>query len=126
MTEDEIEKEVIARLEFKTSEIITIMKNMIKLSSSMAFGSIIPGQSQYHQERVAMYSEVIKMIEKEMMMGVPSDTMHEDNIRMLKDKSVDKIMEKLDRHFRGKMDPETRHSIVQTVVSAVESAQRLT
>ena len=112
MTEQEIESEVQARVEFKMNEFLTCVKNRVGFKYQQAFD-----MSQKSQYAWQAFEELSEMLKKEIKMHTPCDEMSKRRKWEAKEKSVDKIVNTLDlrgRDYDGK---------IRTIVSAVEIAQ---
>lgn len=112
MTEQEIEKEVQARVEFKMNEFLTAVKNRVGFKYQQAFD--MTQKSQYEWQA---FKELSEMLNKEIRIPTPYDDMAKRKKWEAKEKAVEKIVKTLD--LRGR----DYDSKIRTIVSAVEIAQ---
>lgn len=125
----DIEYEVREQLNFKFDALEAGIKNRIGFHTNVAFSSLLEhsdaATSQQHQHYREAFTEFLSMIQKERHMPIPEWGLGAAKIAEAKNKAVDDIMNTLDRRFRGthQFDGPGRHTILQAVVRAVESAQ---
>lgn len=112
MKEQDIEKEIQARVEFKMNELLTGVKNRVGHKYGQAFD--MTKESQYALEA---FRELEQMVKKEIEMSTPSNHMDRDKKWAAKEIAVKNIME----HF--KCVGSEYHSKVGKVVSEIEDAQ---
>ncbi len=115
MTEQEIEKEIQARVEFKMNEFMTGIKNMIKYEEQKYHHSTAHPKYAYRAEAM---TEVNEMLSKEISMSVPYDDMNERRKRWAKDNAVEAIERLVDLRGRPGRDYKIR-----MIASAIEKAQ---
>lgn len=124
-TEQDIEREVQARVAFKMEELLTGLRNRAKLEYQLAVDMVdVPAQSAKHMHYNEAYKNFIAMVLKECNMPTPSSEMYEARLHMGKDMAVNKIMRRINDATRGRLGPNDTHGITKTVVSAIEEAQR--
>ena len=114
MSEQEIEAEVQARVEFKMNEFLTCVKNKVGFKYKQAFD-----MSQKSQYAWQAFEELSEMLKKEIRMPTPYDEMSKRRMWEAKNKAVENIMKSLD--FRGRHEYDQK---VKSIVSEVENAQR--
>jgi hypothetical protein len=113
LSEEYIEKEVQARVEFKMNELLTGLKNRYDINWNIAFNT---GNSKYHHYQEA-FAEMQSMFKKELEMSTPYDHMAEQKRRIKRDEAIIKIMK---RFFIGDRD---YHHKEKLIVSIIEDAQ---
>ena len=111
---EEIEKEVQARVEFKIRQILTAVENTARAHQATAF---LGGHPKYSYYAEAL-RQAIGIIKKEMKMATPVDQMHLQNMREKREKAIDEIVTLFD--IRGKRD---MHMIEKRLVDIIKSAQ---
>jgi hypothetical protein len=114
MSEEEIEREVYARVEFKMNELLTGVKNRLKVKYAQAWD--MTHDSQYKWQA---FEELVALVKKEVNMGTPHDRMDIQARWEAKQVAVEKIMEKFDYRGRGR----EYDSVLKHVVDEVERAQ---
>jgi len=113
MSEQEIEKEVQARVEFKMNELLTGVKNRVGFKYKQAFD--MTQKSQYIWQA---WEELEGMVKKEVAMATPYSDMDKRKKWEAKEKAVDNITKSLD--LRGRQDYQHK---VKVIVSEIENAQ---
>ena len=108
------EKEIQARIDFKLSELLTGLENRAKAEWNNAFNM----NSQKHTNYWEAFSELKKMLRKEIEMAPPHDEMAEVRRKEVRDEAVsaiaDRLIKKGEPNYHGKL---------KAVVDAVEKAQ---
>jgi len=112
MSEQDIEKEIQARVEFKMNELLTGIKNRVGFKYKQAFD--MTRESQHAWEA---FKELEEMFKKEIEMGTPSNNMDIDKKWKAKEVAVKNIM----KHFD--CQGSEYHDKVRKVVSEIENAQ---
>lgn len=108
------EKEIQARIDFKLSELLTGLENRAKAEWHNAFQT----GSQKHSHYWEAFTELKKMLRKEIEMATPSNEMAETHRREKRDEAVDAIADRLIK--RGEPN---YHGKLKAVVDAIEKAQ---
>ena len=114
MNQEEIEKEIQARVEFKMNELLIAVQNTAKTNWELAFNS----RSAKHTHYWEAFNQFAAMLKKEAAMATPCNEMHVANKRFKRDRAIDKIMERLVQ--RGTRD---YHQKEKFLVSIIEDAQ---
>lgn len=107
---NENEREIEARVEFKINELFTGIKNTIKNNYIAALHS---GSSKYYYYWEA-FTIFENMIEKEIKMGVPYNEMAKQKLKEKRDKAVDDIMGRLCK--KGSPDYHQKQKFVVNIV----------
>lgn len=125
MTEEEIEREVQSRVNFKFDEIITSLTNKKEWTKYTEFTSIMnAGNDRVCKVNPSVViKDILDLITKERNLPVPRSDMFESQLNELKNSSIDRIMDSLDnslklRGMRGGND--IRHRLIKLSVSLVE------
>lgn len=126
-----IEEEVKARVDFKMNELITSLKNRIKIENRCYFqDNQAFATSVKHLHYQEAFKQLLGMVEKERDMGTPSDNMYkektieEENVRReIRDKAVDKINYAIKVRTKGAYSSADRHYLTKTIVSVIEDIQ---
>ena len=113
MSEQEIEKEVQARVEFKMNELLIGIKNRVVFKYKQAFD--MTQKSQYIWQA---WEELKEMVTKEVAMVTPYDDMDNHKKWAAKEVAVDNITKYLDKH-----DQHEYQRKVRVIVSEIEKAQ---
>lgn len=125
MSEQDIEREVQARVNFKMEEILTGLRNRAKLEYQLAVDMVDdPAKSQKHAHFNEAYKNFLQMVLKECQMAPPVTDMYMARLHMGKEIAVNKIMNRINEATRGRLGPGDTHGITKVVVSAIEDAQR--
>jgi len=111
----DLEKEIQERVSFKMNELLTAVENTAKTNWNIAFQS----NSQKHSHYFEAFGQMKQMLIKEMQMATPYDNMAEQKSRKLRDKAINKIMERFCK--RGEAD---YHQKERLLVSIIEDAQK--
>lgn len=123
-TEQDIEREVQARVNFKMEEILTGLRNRVALEYQLAVDMVdAPAQSQKHMHYNEAYKNFMQMVLKEYHLPTPSNDMYQVRLSRSKDRAVDKIMGRINESTRGKLGPNDTYSLTRAVVDAIELAQ---
>lgn len=118
-TEEDIEREVQERVEFKLNDIQSCIKNSLNRTK---YGFYISGNRRITEES---WTALKEMFRKETEMPVPYEEMYVERKRKQKNEFVDDVMEEFDRITRGmRIHPNQRHSFVKMLVSKIEKVQR--
>lgn len=88
MTQEEIEQEIQARIEFKYEEFKTSLKNRLQFKYGQMWD--MTHKSQYIWEA---FNEISGMIGKEVSLPTPSNEMVKERKWKAKEKAIDKIMD---------------------------------
>lgn len=119
MSEQDIQNEVNARVEFKMQELLTGVKNR----AGHAWQSAFANNSPKHQHYWEAFRQLEDMVRKETAMATPRDDMYFAR----RDKKKDEVMRRLDevynRYLRGKMRGDDYHHFMQAMVELIQSAQ---
>jgi len=113
MSEQEIEREIQERVQFKLNELLTGLKNRVAFKYGQAFDMTL--KSQYIWQA---FEEVNEMFKKEAILPVPYDDMGRRKKWEAKEKAVENIMKTLD--FKGQHEYENK---IKIIVSEIEKAQ---
>lgn len=117
MTKAEFEKEIQMRIDFKFSEIESILKNKIEFKFAKAWMDMSKESKLEHE----VFKEINEMFAKEARMGMPwQDFKVLEEKRRKKNKAVDNIMSFIEPKLLGRVD--TR-GIPQKLANEIESAQ---
>jgi hypothetical protein len=87
MSQEEIEKEINARVEFKLQELLTGVKNRVLIKHRQAFD-----MTRESQHAWKAFEELSLMLKKEIEMATPSNDMDRQRKWKAKEKAVDAIM----------------------------------
>ena len=112
-TEQEFEKEVQLRVEFKMNEFLTALKNRVNFKWQQAFD-----MTRESEQAWKSFKEISEMMQKEIKMSVPYDDMAKRKKWEAKEKAVDYITETL--KLRGSTDYSHK---IKSIVNAIETAQ---
>lgn len=116
MSQEEVEKEIQARVKFKMNELLTAVQNTAKTNWEFAFNSMSAKRTHYWEA----FNQVAAMLKKESEMATPCNEMHIANKRFKRDRAIDKIMERfVQRGTSG------YHEKEKFLVSVIEDAQDL-
>lgn len=115
MDQDQIEKEVQARVNFKMNELLTGIENVAKINWGLAFENM----SQKHSHYWEAFTQMKQMLIKEMEMSASYDDMAEQKKRVRRDEAIDAIMKRFCQ--RGEKD---YHHKEHLLVSIIEKAQK--
>ena len=96
MTEEEIENEVNARVDFKMNELLTAFKNIAGTNYGLAW-STMNTKYVYYKEA---YDQAIEIFKKEISIPTPSNRMYSDEMRKKKDIAVTRISNYILKHYR--------------------------
>lgn len=113
MSEQEIEKEVQARVEFKMNELLTGVKNKLKFKYGQAFD--MTKESEHNWKA---WQELQEMVIKETNMTTPYNDMDKRKKWEAKEKAVAEIVESLD--LKGSRNYQYK---VRIIVRNIENAQ---
>lgn len=116
MSQEEIEKEIQARVEFKMNELLTAVQNTAETNWGIAFESMSAKHTHYWEA----FNQMAAMLKKESAMAMPCNEMYNANKRFKRDRAINKIMERLVQ--RGTRD---YHQKEKFLVSVIEDAQDL-
>lgn len=116
MSQEEIEQEIQARVEFKFKELKDAVKNTAQNNWHAAMGGGHPKYTYYWEA----FEQLKSMIDKEVVMATPYNDMAAKRKREAKNKAVDNIMERLEMMMIGRIHYEP---ILHTVVKEIENAQ---
>lgn len=111
MTEEKIEKEVQARVDFKINEILKGVENQANLNWQIVFNNGNPKYSNYWEA----FSQLKSMIKNEIDLPTPYNEMYEIKYREIRDEYVDILSERFLRRGTPNYIPNLRF-----VVSTVE------
>ena len=112
MSENDIEREIQARVDFKMSELLTGVKNRVGHKYSKAFD--MTRESEYAWKA---FEELAEMVKKETIMGTPRNDMDMHARWKAKETAVENIMELF--KCRGR----DYHEKVRRLVTEIETAQ---
>ncbi len=115
MTEQDIEKEVQARVDYKMNELITACTNIANTNFGAAFNSGHPKYVYYMEA----FKEFKQMIVKEKHMPLPIDHLVETKKREKRDKAVEKLSDRL-----LKRSTRDYHHLQMVISETIEEAQR--
>ena len=116
MSQEEIEKEIQARVEFKMNELLTAVQNTAETNWGLAFSEMSAKHTHYWEA----FNQLAVMLKKESEMATPCNEMHIANKRLKRDRAIDKIMDRFaQRGTRG------YHQKEKFLVSVIEAAQDL-
>lgn len=124
--EDQIEKEVQARLDFKYQELITGITNRISSHTQVAFRSVLNSdiptgaKGQHYKEA---WQEFLDLLKKEFTMGTPFDDMANQNMKVRKNEATAEIMQRLKPHLEGRINPGGILDIQGFIARTIEKAQ---
>ncbi len=122
MSEEEIEKEVQARVSFKMKEFLTGLENRIKTSKHLELQLIFDDNfkdGQKYQHYKEAFSQMKVMFQKELEMTTPINNMAETERREKRDKAINSIVNRL--KLRGTRDG---HEIERFLVQVIEKVQQ--
>lgn len=98
-----IEDEIQERINFKMSELMTVLENRIGIEWNISFNNM----SQKHANYMEAFKMLKEMIKKEMIMAVPYDNMAERQMNKSKDIAVEKFVKLFNiegqRNYQGKV-----------------------
>lgn len=114
MTEQDIEREIQARVEFKMNELLTGIKNRVNFKYAQAFD-----MTQKSQDVWQAFKEVADMVKKEIEMATPSNQMVVQRQWEAKEKAVDSILDIFECN-KGTREYYTR---INRLVREIEKAQ---
>lgn len=137
-TNEEIEREVQERVNFKLNDIRDSINNHLRRSkwsqycgivelNKMELSGIIPAQIAFSNYRITEESWTVlnEIFKKETEMPVPYDDMYEKRCGKEKDIFVDDVMSYFDDMTRGvRIDEGRKRSFVKMLVSKIERIQR--
>ncbi len=126
--QEEIEKEINSRLEFKRNEILTSIRNHIQNHQHFAFATVLNNQmaeAAKHQHYREAYQILLDIVEKEFNMPCPNQEMYTEEKYQIKEGCVKSITEKFDDLTRGKLSTHSRFSFIRHVAAAVEKATKI-
>ena len=112
MSEQDIEREIQARVEFKMNELLTGVKNRVRFKYGQAFDL-----TQESENAWKAFEEVASMVKKEINMGTPSNRMDLERKWKAKEIAVTNMME----YF--KCQGRDYHNKIRRVVDIIETAQ---
>jgi len=118
MTEQEIEKEVQARVEFKMNELKDGVKNMVKYKYGKAFD-----MTQKSQHIWQAWEELEGIFKKETMMATPYNDMAKRKKWEAKENAINGVRKELENKFRGILRGNEFESLIRRLVTEVEKAQ---
>ena len=138
-TNEEIEREVQERVNFKLNDIRDSINNHLKRSKWSQYHGIIelnknkllaviPAHIAYSNYRITEESWTVlnEIFKKEIEMPVPYDEMYVEKNRKEKDIFVDDIMSDFDNMTRGmRISHGQRHRFVKMLVEKIETVQRV-
>ena len=111
----DLEKEIQERDNFKINELLTAVENTAKANWNIAFQN----NSQKHSHYFEAFGQMKQMLIKEMHMATPYDDMAEQKRRKLRDKAIDKIMERFCKRCETDY-----HQKERLLVSIIKDAQK--
>ena len=106
----DLEKEIQERVNFKINELLTAVENTAKANWNIAFQN----NSQKHSHYFEAFGQMKQMLIKEMQMATPYDDMAEQKRRKLRDKAIDKIMERFCK--RGETDYHQKERLLVSII----------
>lgn len=112
-TEQEFEKEIQLRVQFKMNEFLTSLKNRVNFKYQQAFD-----MTKESEQAWKSFKEISEMVKKEINMGVPCDDMAKRKKWEAKEKAVRYISKSL----KLQDDIDYRYKI-RSVVTAIEIGQ---
>jgi len=121
MSEEEIEKEVQARVKFKMNELLTGLDSRIRIAKNLEFQLVLNGDyngGQKHQHYKEAYRVLKVMIQEELEMATPVNNMAETERREKRDKAINNIVDRL--KIKGTRDS---HEIEKFLVQVIEKVQ---
>lgn len=103
MLKEEIEKEVQARVEFKLNEIKTSIQNQLGWAEKNYWGAGLHNVRQFKKAETVFEANRLlnEIFKKEMLMSVPYDKMREQKNRVVRDKYVEKFINRYAERYRG-------------------------
>jgi len=91
--EEEINKEVEARIRFKTDQIFTSLKNHSNAFKARAWNPRLSGkETAIAMENSMAFDTIKEIIEKEIKMAVPYQKMNEEELKERRNNAVEKIL----------------------------------
>jgi hypothetical protein len=137
-TNEEIEREVQERVNFKLNDIKDSINNHLKRSkwsqyhgivelNKMKLSAIIPQHLVYSNYRITEESWTVlnEIFKKEIEMPVPYDEMYEKRCGKEKDEFIDKVMNDFEYMTRGmRIDEGRKRGFIKMLVSKIERIQR--
>ena len=118
MSEQEIEKEIQARVEFKMNELLTGVKNRVSFKYKQAFD--MTQKSQYIWQA---WEELEEMVKKEVAMATPYNDMDKRKKWEAKETAINEIRKELENKFRGVLRGQEFEMMIRRLVIHVEKAQ---
>jgi len=118
MTEQEIEKEIQARCEFKMNELLTGVKNMVGWKYKQAFD--MTQKSQYIWQA---WEELEGMVKKEVAMATPYNDIDKRAKHEAKENAINNIRRDLENKFRGILRGNDFEMLIRRIVTEIEQAQ---
>ncbi len=98
-----IEDEIQERINFKMSELMTVLENRIGIEWNISFNNM----SQKHANYMEAFKMLKEMIKREMIMAIPYDSMAERQMNKSKDIAVEKFVKLFNiegqRNYQGKV-----------------------
>lgn len=115
MDQEQIEREVQERVNFKMNELLIGVENVAKLNWSAAFENM----SQKHSHYWEAFTQMRQMLIKEMEMSVPYDDMAEQKKRTRRDEAIDAIMKRFCQ--RGERDYHHKEHLLVSIIERVQN-----
>lgn len=121
-TNEEIEKEVRERVNFKLNDINDVINNHLRRCEMLITDPMHRRLEKMMRKKV--FKEVKEAFIKEKDMPTPCNEMYRDRKNKQKNKTVDNIMERFERLTRGKIHGRERMQFLTMLVNNIEKAQR--
>jgi len=121
MNENNIEKEVQARVDFKMNEFFIGLENTCKNVYASMFNPAVPMSRLAEMDKYHKFSsKVLDRFKKEWRMGLPRDDMYIDKAKQERDKAIEDIMTTFHSIFGIAGDSNQRKVFLNRVVSVIE------
>ena len=121
-TNEEIEKEVRERVDFKLNDINDIINNHLRRCVMLMTDPMHRRLEKMMRGKI--FKEVKEAFQKEKDMPTPYNEMYVERKRKQKNEAVDNVMERFEKLSRGRIDPRQEEAFLRMLVNNIEKAQR--